>query len=51
MMALCFAADRWLCWEREREHEPQAWLPLTMLPDGEQEAEVGEAEFRWRGRW
>ena len=31
VMALCFAADRWLCWEREREHEPQAWLPESML--------------------
>ena len=32
VIALCFAADRWLCWEREGgEFEAQAWLPESML--------------------
>ena len=32
IIALCFAADRWLAWEREGgEFEAEAWLPAEML--------------------
>ena len=31
VMALCFAADRLLCWEREREQVIEAWLPESMI--------------------
>ena len=42
IIALCFAADRWLAWERDGgEHIPEGWLPWDE-EEAEEEAELPE---------
>ena len=53
VIALVFAADRWLAWEREGgEEELQAWLPPGMMSEEDERALAERAQQeRERGRW
>ena len=53
VVALCFAADRWLFWERESQEAPlEAWLPPGLMsPEDEARLAEGAERERERERW